>query len=67
MSDRGVNWSKTNRDYFFMSIALGKATVEGIKVTSLSSQSPLGIKLMGLIAGDVAEINNIKYVIENIE
>ncbi len=58
---------KTDRGYLFMSIALGKINIEGITVTALSPQSPLGIKLMGLIAGDVAEINNIKYLIESIE
>ena len=58
---------KTNRGYLFMSVALGKATIDGITVTALSPQSPLGIKLMGSIAGDVADINNNKYVIERIE
>lgn len=58
---------KTDRGYLFMSIALGKATINGIIVTALSPQSPLGIKLMGLMAGNVAEINNNKYVIESIE
>ena len=58
---------KTNKGYLFMSIALGKATIESITVTALFPQSPLGIKLMGLIAGDIAEINNNSYVIENIE
>ncbi|HEY8689861.1 MAG TPA: hypothetical protein VIM07_11555 [Chitinophagaceae bacterium] len=58
---------KTSRGYLFMSIALGKATIDGITVTALSPQSPLGIKLMGLSAGDVAEINTVKYIIENIE
>jgi transcription elongation GreA/GreB family factor len=58
---------KTNRGYLFMSVALGKATVGGTMVTALSPQSPLGIKLMGSIVGDVAEINNNKYVVESIE
>ena len=58
---------KTNKGYLFMSVALGKAIIEGIAVTALSPQSPLGTKLMGLTAGDIAEINNNSYVIENIE
>jgi hypothetical protein len=58
---------KTNRGYLFMSIALGKATIEGIVVTALSPQSPLGTKLMGLSVADVAEINNNGYAIECIE
>lgn len=58
---------KTDRGYLFMSIALGKIKIEEMSVTALSPQSPLGIKLMGLSAGDTAEINNIKYLIESIE
>ena len=58
---------KTNRGYFFMSTALGKAMVENITVMALSPQSPLGQKLMGLKAGDTAAINDIDYVIESIE
>jgi hypothetical protein len=58
---------KTNRGYLFMSIALGKAELENIKVIALSPQSPLGQKLMGLKAGEVAVINNMYYTIESIE
>jgi hypothetical protein len=58
---------KTNRGYFFISIALGKIELGGANVFSLSPQSPLGGKLSGLAVGDEAAINNIKYVIEEIE
>ena len=58
---------KTDKGYLFISIALGKATIEGNPVIALSPQSPLGQKLMGLSAGDVAEINNNKYVVETVE
>ena len=58
---------KTNRGYLFMSVALGKATIDGVAVTALSPQSPLGIKLLGLSVTDIAEINNIQYVIAKIE
>jgi uncharacterized protein (AIM24 family) len=58
---------KTNRGYLFLSIALGKAVIEGENVIALSPQSPLGIKLMGLKAGDAAAINDNNYVIESIE
>ncbi len=57
---------KTNKGHFFMSIALGKATLEGIGITALSPQSPLGVKMMGLRVGDSAEINNNLYEIESI-
>ncbi|WP_462248835.1 hypothetical protein [Ferruginibacter sp.] len=58
---------KTNKGYLFLSIALGKAIVEGVHVIALSPLSPLGIKLMGLQAGDTTAINDNNYVIESIE
>ncbi len=58
---------KTNRGYLFLSVALGKAVVDEAVVIALSPQSPLGVQLMGLTAGKVAEVNNIKYTIESIE
>jgi len=65
-SNKIINGSlvKTDKGYLFISIALGKATIDDKPVISLSPQSPLGQKLMGLFTGDVAEINNKKYVIE---
>ncbi len=68
-SSKVINGSllKTNNGYLFISIALGKATIEGKAVIALSPQSPLGQKMIGLSAGDVAEINNNKYFIECIE
>lgn len=58
---------KTSRGYLYMSVALGKAVVEGITVIVLSPQSPLGQKLMGLKTTEVARVNNIEYTIESIE
>lgn len=65
---RIVNGSliNTSKGYFFMSIALGKATLDGNTVIALSSQSPLGKKLMGLGVGDIAEFNSSRYVINDI-
>lgn len=57
---------KTNRGYFFMSTALGKAIVAGISVIALSPHSPLGQKLMGLKETDVLEVNDHSYRIERI-
>ena len=57
---------KTNRGYFFMSIAAGKAVIEGTTVMALSPQSPLGMKLMGLKAGGTADVNNHHYIVESI-
>ena len=57
---------KTNRGYLFFSIGAGKAVVDENPVIALSPNSPLGKKLMGLKAGDTAEINNVQYIIESI-
>ncbi len=57
---------KTNRGWLYMSVALGKATVDNVPVIALSPQSPLGQKLMGSKVNDVAGINTIEYVVESI-
>ena len=56
----------TNRGYLFLSIASGKAIIEGVSVTALSSRSPLGARLMGLSTGGRAEVQNTAYIIESI-
>jgi hypothetical protein len=58
---------KTNKGYLFVSVALGKAVVDGVAVIALSAQSPLGAKLMGLTVAGVATVNNNSYVVEGIE
>jgi transcription elongation GreA/GreB family factor len=57
---------KTNKGYFFLSVALGKVVVDTTAVIALSPQSPLGAKLMGLTIGDIAEVNGNKYAVESI-
>lgn len=58
---------KTNQGYLYISIAGGKAVIDGVTVMALSPQSPLGIQLMGLQKGAAAKVNNTSYIIENIE
>jgi transcription elongation GreA/GreB family factor len=67
-SNKIINGSlvKTNKGYFFISVALGKAVVDGMEVIAISSNSPLGIKLLGLIVGEIAEINLNKYTVVEI-
>ena len=55
---------KTSRGWLYLSVALGRATVEDITVIALSPQSPLGKQLVGLKVSDVAVINSIHYEIE---
>ena len=57
---------KTNKGFFFLSVALGKTIVDDITVIALSPHSPLGQKLIGLKVNDTTEINGTRYVIENV-
>lgn len=54
---------KTSQGHFFISLALGKITEENIEVISLSPQSPLGMRLTGLIPGDELSLNGRRYLI----
>jgi hypothetical protein len=58
---------KTSNGYLFVSVALGKASIEGIEVIALSPASPLGQKLTGLKVGASPEMNGRKYIVESIE
>ncbi len=58
---------KTNKGYFFMSVALGKTIVDGNTVIALSPHSPLGQKIMGLKAKDTAAINGSQFIIESVD
>lgn len=58
---------KTNKGYLFVCIALGKIIVEGTPVITLSPQSPLGSKLIGLNLHKTAFVNGVEYLIESLE
>ncbi len=58
---------KTIRGHLFVSVALGKAMIDGLQVMALSPQSPLGKQLMGLQTGDSATINGVIFMIEDVE
>lgn len=68
ISSAVVNGSlvKTNRGYFFLSVALGKIIVDGLTIIALSPQSPLGMKLPGLKTGDQIQVNGNDIIIEKI-
>ncbi len=57
---------KTNKGYFYISVALGKALIDDITITAISPQSPLGAKLMSLCVHDIVEVNGNKYLVEEI-
>ena len=58
---------KTNKGYLFLSIAAGKAIIEGNTVMALSPQSPLGQQLLLTNKGGTVIINTMTYTIESIE
>ena len=58
---------KTNKGYLFLSIAAGKAIIEGNTVMALSPQSPLGQQLLLTNKGGTVTINTMTYTIESIE
>ncbi len=58
---------KTDKVYLYLATALGKVSLDGMTITVLSPQSPLGSKLMGLSTGDSVEMNGTRYTIETVE
>lgn len=56
----------TNKGYLYVSVALGKAMVDGVTVFALSAASPLGSQLMGLHIGGIAMVNGNRYEVEEI-
>ncbi len=57
---------ETDKGYLFLSIAQGKAVIEGQTVYALSPQSPLGQKLMHCGTGSTVIQNGIHYFIKNV-
>ena len=57
---------KTDKNYFYLSIALGKVVIDDLVVVGISPQSPLGQKLMGLKVGDKVNVNTHTYAVESI-
>lgn len=57
---------KTGKNWFFLSIALGKAMIENETIVALSPYSPLGKLLLGKQKGSTVVINNISYVLEKV-
>ena len=57
---------QTNGMLLFMSTALPKIEVDNKTIIAVSPQSPLGNKLLGNEIGFSFEMNNSKFVIENV-
>lgn len=58
---------KANENYFFVSTALPKITINDKDIFALSPQSPLGTKLMGNKIDFQFDINTTKYRIQSVE
>ncbi|MCX6353145.1 MAG: hypothetical protein NTX03_14995 [Bacteroidetes bacterium] len=58
---------KTDKGFFFLSIALGKISAAQENVIVLSPQSPLGALFMGLSATQKVQFNNITYQILEVD
>ncbi len=57
---------KTDKNWFLLSIALGKTIIEHETIIALSSYSPLGKLLLGKSEGSTIIVNNTSYVIEKV-
>lgn len=57
---------QTNGMLLFMSTALPKIVVDSKTIIAVSPQSPLGSKLLGSTIGFEFEINNTKFLVENV-
>lgn len=57
---------KTNGLWLFVSTALPKISIQGKIIFAISSNSPLGINLLGNEVGHTFEVNGKKYVIEEV-
>ncbi len=57
----------TDRGNFFIAVSVGRVDIEGIEVTVVSAQSPIGKSLLTLRAGDAFAFNKNTYVISRVE
>lgn len=57
---------ETDRGKFLIGIAIGPVLIDGIKVTAISTASPLGNTLLGAKQGETISFNGMEYVIRNL-
>ncbi|CAM4114579.1 hypothetical protein FLAN108750_11035 [Flavobacterium antarcticum] len=57
---------QANANYFLISVALPKITIQGQTVYGISPQSPLAQELIGHEVGHSFKINNVAYLINEI-
>ena len=54
---------ETNQGFIYLSVAIGKISVNDKMVIALSPASPLGQKLLGIKKGDAVQLNQTTYKI----
>lgn len=64
---RKGSFIKTDKGFLFLSIGLGKLTIDTEIIFAVSPQSPLGSKLIGLQEKDTVTLNGASYFIESIQ
>ena len=58
---------KTDKGFFYISVALGKLSIDGKSITAISPQSPLGALLIGRVSLESVTVNGNNFLIEGIE
>ncbi|PKP15354.1 MAG: hypothetical protein CVU07_10400 [Bacteroidetes bacterium HGW-Bacteroidetes-23] len=56
-----------NDIYFLISVSLPKVELEGKTIFAISPQAPLAQKLIGRVLGDLVEVNQQNYTINDLE
>ena len=56
----------TNRGVFFIAISLGRVTLHDKAYLVMSPASPLGQKMLGLVAGDSVLFKDHKYIVQEL-
>jgi hypothetical protein len=57
---------ETNQTFIYLSVGIGKVTVNEIPVMVISPQSPLGAKFLGLMVSQHVEMNGMVYIVKSI-
>lgn len=57
---------KTNQDWFFLAVPIGKIKLQDKIVITLSKDAPIALKFIGKQVGDLVEFNQSKYIIKEI-
>lgn len=57
---------KTNQNWFFLAVAIGKIELEKEVIITLSKDAPIALKFLNKQVGDIIEFNQNQYIIKEI-